>query len=85
MPGGLFDEKGRVKPVAKELNRLINEEWHTHVRGRLKAAGEVPLKGFRGTYQLKVEHEGVRYRADFDLLDNAEKPVQVDLVRVDAE
>ena len=23
--------------------------------------------------------------ADFDLLDNAEKPVQVDLVRVDAE
>lgn len=85
LPGGLFDEKGRVKPVAKELNRLINEEWHTHVRGRLKAAGEVPLKGFRGTYQLKVEHEGVRYRADFDLLDNAEKPVQVDLVRVDAE
>ncbi|MFL2876247.1 MAG: endo-1,4-beta-xylanase [Pontiellaceae bacterium] len=85
LPGGLFDENGRVKPVAKELNRLINEEWHTHVRGRLKVSGEVPLKGFRGTYQLQVEHEGVCYRANFDLLDNKEEPVQVDLVRVGAE
>ena len=49
--GDLFDENGQVKPVAKELNRLINE-WHTHVRGRLKESGEV-LQGFRGTYKLR--------------------------------
>jgi hypothetical protein len=71
--------------VAKELNRLINEEWHTHVRGRLKAPGAVPLKGFRGTYQVTVEHEGVGYRADFDLLDHRDQPMQIELVRVDAD
>ena len=81
----MFDENGRVKPVAKELNRLINEEWHTHVRGHLKASGEVPLRGFRGTYKLQVEHEGVYYQAMFDLLDNKEEPVQVDLVRLGAD
>ena len=84
LPGGLFDEQGRVKPVTKELNRLINQEWHTHMRGRLKVAG-----GFKETiisnkkrifkiensenYHIKLKYEDVEYFGNFDLIENSEE------------
>ena len=79
LPGGLFDEQGRVKPVTKELNRLINQEWHTHMRGRLKVAGEVPIKGFKGNYHIKLKYEDVEYFGNFDLIENSEEYIEIQL------
>ena len=80
LPGGLFDEQGRVKPVTKELNRLINQEWHTHMRGRLKVAGEVPIKGFKGSYHIKLKYEDVEYFGNFDLIENSEEYIEIQLI-----
>ena len=85
LPGGLFDEKGRVKPVLRELNQLINEEWNTHLQGRLKEVGEVPLNGFKGKYDLIVKHGGEDYMASFNLVENTEEPIRIDLAKAGEE
>lgn len=66
-PAGVFDEKGKPKLIYKMLKNLINNEWHTHVKGRTRKDGEVPLNGFLGEYLITASLEGKEYTAHFEL------------------
>lgn len=53
---GLLDENYQPRPAFYALKKLLNETWHTRLEDRTDAAGELPLHGFHGGYQVTVRH-----------------------------
>lgn len=51
-PSGLIRADNSVKPVYKEMNRLIHEEWSSCGTLRTDADGAAWLEGYRGAYQF---------------------------------
>ena len=76
-PAGVFDDKGKPKPIYQTLNKLIKNKWHTHAKGKIIVEGQVPVRGFYGTYSLKIKHLNQFYKADFDLMKNSDKPIKI--------
>jgi hypothetical protein len=76
-PAGVFDDKGKPKPIYQTLNKLIKNKWHTHAKGKIIVEGQVPVRGFYGTYSLKIQHLNQFYKADFDLIKNSDKPIKI--------
>jgi GH35 family endo-1,4-beta-xylanase len=54
MDAGVVTEDGKLKPNYFALKKLIMDEWHTELMGKLKN-GEIQFNGFYGTYILKVD------------------------------
>ncbi len=52
--GGLLDEDYSPKPVYEMLDKLINEEWHTDMKGGLNNKGSLSFRGFFGDYHIKL-------------------------------
>ncbi len=53
LPGiGLIDRTGQPKPVYRELDRLINNEWKTRLEGKSDANGDFTFSGFFGDYEI---------------------------------
>lgn len=67
MPAGLLDQEGEPKPVYHVLDELINDRWKTRQAGVLEVEGELCFRGFYGSYEVKVELDGVWYGAEFEL------------------
>jgi GH35 family endo-1,4-beta-xylanase len=55
LPGiGLIDEKGNAKPVYQTLDKLLNEQWKTTLRGNTSERGIYEFRGFYGDYEVEV-------------------------------
>lgn len=67
MPAGLLNTKGEPKPVYMVLDKLINEEWRSHMSGALVAEGQLQGRGFYGPYFLEVTVDGKPFAATFEL------------------
>ena len=52
--GGLVDEEYRPKPVYEMLDKMINEEWKTHMETVLDNQGAATFRGFYGNYEIKL-------------------------------
>lgn len=52
--GGLMDAELKPKPAYIALDRLINQEWRTHVAAKTDANGVFRFRGFYGRYAVKV-------------------------------
>ena len=70
MPAGLLDVDGKRKPVYEMLDKLINHDWRTKTHGLVNKKGHVPVKGFYGTYEVRLEHKGKTLTGVFDLIRN---------------
>ena len=57
--GGLVDKNLNPKPSYKVLDRLINREWQTQVKGTSDKAGKFSFRGFYGKYDVDVTVNGV--------------------------
>ena len=79
MPAGLLNTEGNPKPVYKVLDNLINEQWHTRIKGTLDLTSSLQGRGFYGDYTLKITHKGQNYRAEFDLERGMEEPLTLNL------
>ena len=66
-PAGVFDDKGRPKLIYKTLNDLIHKKWNTHVKGKIRENGKVPLHGFLGEYEITTTYEGKTHKGYFSL------------------
>lgn len=51
---GILDEKLRPKPAFEELNRLVNEEWHTEVTVETDHRGIADWNGYYGNYDVEI-------------------------------
>ena len=76
-PAGVFDDKGKPKPIYRTLNNLIKNKWHTHLKGKIIEDGQVPIRGFYGTYSLKVKHQNQFYEVSFDLIKNIDESIKI--------
>ncbi|MFL2859317.1 MAG: endo-1,4-beta-xylanase [Pontiellaceae bacterium] len=76
-PAGVFDEKGKPKPIYYTLNNLIKKKWHTHAKGKLPVDGIIPINGFLGEYTLKASHNGKLYETTFILTKDKDEPLDV--------
>ncbi len=57
--GGLVDDNLEPKPVYRTLDRLINHEWKTNIRGlKPDKRGNISFRGFKGDYQVKIIRNG---------------------------
>jgi endo-1,4-beta-xylanase len=79
MPSGLVDEAGQPKPAYKTLDQLINHYWHTRCKRGTGNNGLVELRGFYGTYSLRLTLEGREFHGTFDLHRDQTGPVIVRL------
>jgi len=52
---GLLDANFRPKPVYEALRKLIREELHTGVSGRVPLDGLVRFRGFFGDYHIEIQ------------------------------
>ena len=76
-PAGVFDDKGKPKPIYHTLNKLIKNKWHTHAKGKIIVEGQVPVRGFYGTYLLKIKHQNKSYTTSFDLIENLDESIKI--------
>jgi len=76
-PAGVFDDKGKPKPIYHTLNKLIKNKWHTHAKGKIIVDGQVPVRGFYGTYLLKIKHQNKSYTTSFDLIENLDESIKI--------
>lgn len=76
-PAGIFDEKGKPKPMYYTLCELIKNKWHTHAKGKLPRDGIIPVKGFFGDYSLKVMYNGKMYETTFTLDRDKNEPLEI--------
>ncbi len=56
--GGLFRFDMTPKPAYHVIKELFTETWHTEEQGISDAKGMLQLRGFYGTYQVTVRHDG---------------------------
>lgn len=56
---GLVDEAMQPKAAYRMLHRMIHEEWTTRAQAQTTAAGSATFRGFYGSYEVKVSHNGV--------------------------
>lgn len=75
--GGLLRADATPKPAYDRLHRLIKETWHTRAEGATDAAGQFPLRGFHGTYTVRVEHGGKTTEREVALLPGGDATVRV--------
>lgn len=54
----LYDESWELTPIGEAWQELLFEEWHTEGTGRTDDAGEYTVRGFTGTYDLRIGHGG---------------------------
>ena len=52
--GGLTDSDFNPKPAYQALDKLINQDWKTHLETISDADGRVRFCGFHGGYQITV-------------------------------
>ena len=64
---GLLDRNMKPKPVYKELDQLINNEWRTSVKVKTDEEGHISVRGFHGGYSVTVLHEGRQIKGSFRL------------------
>ncbi|MFN2501638.1 MAG: endo-1,4-beta-xylanase [Pyrinomonadaceae bacterium] len=56
LPGiGLLDAAGNPKASYAMLDKLINQDWKTSVKGTTNNLGQLDFRGFFGKYQVEVE------------------------------
>ncbi len=67
IPSGLVDKMGNPKPAYKVLNKLINEDWRTHEQLSVTSGNRVSLRGFYGSYEVRMEHQGKTLLGTFEL------------------
>ena len=65
--GALLYSDLSPKPAFMALKKLINEEWHTSGVYGTDDNGKAKLKGFKGNYEIKFEHNGKNYTKTFHL------------------
>jgi GH35 family endo-1,4-beta-xylanase len=63
----LFRKDWTIKPNGRAYRKLVLEEWRTDEQAVADEAGRVALRGFRGDYEVIVEHGGRRTRAEVRL------------------
>ena len=68
MPAGLLDADSKCKPAYEMLDKLINHDWRTKTHGLVNKKGRVPVKGFYGTYDIRVEHKDKMLTGVFELV-----------------
>lgn len=79
MPSGLLNAKGEPKPVFAVLDALINEEWNTHINGRLNQSNQLSFNGFYGTYSITLSIDGIDYSGQFSADKTSNSFIQVHL------
>ncbi|MCF7848328.1 MAG: endo-1,4-beta-xylanase [Kiritimatiellales bacterium] len=67
MPAGLLDAYGNPKPAYKVLDKLINETWRTKKSIAVDRNSRVRLRGFYGSYEVRMKHQGQMLMGTFDL------------------
>jgi len=65
--GGLLDAEFRPKPAYKELDRLINHDWKTHLELKTNPKGKAEFRGFYGEYEIAVTANGKTHRRTVSL------------------
>ncbi|MEK7399329.1 MAG: endo-1,4-beta-xylanase, partial [Candidatus Poribacteria bacterium] len=54
-PAGLVRKDLSPKPIYEKLMQMVKGEWWTQTAGRTDANGEFRFRGFRGTYDVKIQ------------------------------
>lgn len=78
-PAGLLREDMSPKPAHEELGELIKKKWWTRVEATTDAGGKVDLRGFFGSYNLSVRHEGRELQGRFVLGPGLAETIEVRL------
>ncbi len=55
------------KPALKELQRLINKEWHTELSSETGSSNRAKFKGFYGKYDMIFVYNGKEKHTEFHL------------------
>ena len=78
LPFGGLCRNGRQKEAHKALDRLINEEWHTKGSAEIKGR-KCDLRGFYGSYKLKLNAEGVNKEIIADCGKKANREIKIEI------
>ncbi|MDD4474421.1 MAG: endo-1,4-beta-xylanase [Eubacteriales bacterium] len=65
--GGLLRFDMTLKPALKELQRLINKEWHTELSSETGSSNRAKFKGFYGKYDMTFVYNGKEKHTEFHL------------------
>lgn len=58
----IFRKDWSVKPSGQVYMDLVFNQWWTREQGTTDSQGQVTVRGFRGTYDVVVKHDGQSYR-----------------------
>lgn len=61
-PSGIIRADNTIKPAYSELDRMINDEWHTECKVITNDEGIAEITGFCGNYQLTCEGKSLEYK-----------------------
>jgi GH35 family endo-1,4-beta-xylanase len=76
-PWALVNQDGSVKANGKVWLHLVKQRWHTDEEMVSDAQGQVNVRGFKGDYQLVIEHQGKRYVRKLSLLADQDKTLVI--------
>jgi endo-1,4-beta-xylanase len=57
--------------------KLLTEQWHTEQTLTTDSEGCIDLRGYKGIYEVRIEHNGQSSLETIDLLDDAAKKIRL--------
>lgn len=74
---GLVDKDWKLTPAGERLEQMLLKEWRTNTTVDTDEQGQASFRGFYGSYDVTVEHEGKTYRGTVKLWPDATKATVV--------
>ncbi|MQP25661.1 hypothetical protein GFJ94_11365 [Flavobacterium sp. LMO8] len=75
----LVDENCQLTKMGKAYQDLVFQKWMTSAKNTTTENGLITEKGFYGTYEFTLKHEGKTFNGTFDVLPNETNKLKINL------